>query len=505
MSNRRPGVVRRILNGAGSFLSNLASGSRVLRASSFELQFPILTPLRVIYNKIVACSNAKESYRLLKEVDPELSGAVDRISKMVRSSYQGFGVRPGAVLETSEKELMEALKEFEDEFRIRDHFYAIADTMLTYGDSVYHIAYEDDVGLVELRSLPMEYITAIATQDQKGVMNAQIFEANFYILNEGSSDAAAKEAVWAENEILHFALNNISSTVHDLKGRYTYGVWSTSPIESLRAKLLWKLALLINDIMLRQHLVPRQHHKVNLEAFDPRFFPGATVEERYENARAAAASYLDDYKSTVATPLKEVDKSVITDTETEITYLEPKNVTYVSPNELVEQIDRSIWAAIGPVETATTGRGARTYASELVVSSFATMCATIISDIIRISMIEVAKEHIRRKYGGQFDKDLDKIDIKIQFVLGIERGEQVRQFAIMTATDAVTINEARDVIGLGPLREEDKADILRRQIERGRGGQFDRTIADIISDYTRRKEDDNEPVTPQSRRDRQIT
>jgi len=494
------------LGRAGIWLAQLASGSRILQASSFELQYPVLVPLRVIYNKLAKSTNYRQTYRLLKEVDPELCGAIDRIAKMVRASYQGFGVRVGAELSDPESKLMEYLEEFEDDFRIKDHFYAIADTMLTYGDSVYRIQLADNVGLAELRSLPMEYLTAVEKEDQIGDVNSQVFGAEIYVLNESAMQGSnADEDKWDKDEILHFALNNISATVYDLKGRYTYGVWSQSPIESLRAKLLWKLSLTINDIMLRQHLIPRQHHKLDLSAFDPKFFPGDTLEERYAAAQAAAEDYLKDYKTNVATPLKEVDKSVITDMTTEIGYIEPKNVTYIDPNPLIDQIGKGIWAAIGPVESATTGGGANTYASELVVSSYASMGALIISDIIKTEFVRLAKKHIKRKHPGEFDEDLDKIDIKIQFALGIEKGEQVRQFAVMSATGIVTMDEARSEIGLGPLSEDQKEELIAQQVERGRGGQFNRTIGDIISDYVRRTEDDHEPTTPQSRGDQQQT
>ncbi len=495
-----------------TFLSNIRTAGRVAlglssgvqQASSFELQYPVLIPLKLIYAKIAKSTNYMQTYRMLKEVDPELAGAIDRISKMVRASYEGFGVRIGAELSDPESELMKHLEDFEREFKIKDHFYAIADTMLTYGDSVYTVKFEDGVGLVKLRSLPMEYMTAVETQAQIGSITAQIFEAEFYVINESSLDGTNdKKKDWPKAEILHFTLNNISSTVYDLRGRYTYGVWTQSPIEPLRAKLLWKLALTINDIMLRQVLIPRQHHKLDLSAFDPRFFPGDTLEDRYAAAKTAAETYVNDYKKGVASPLKEVDKSVITGLTTEINYIEPKNVTYISPNELIEQIDKSIWAAVGPVETATTGRSARTYASELVVSSYASMGALIIADIISTLFVDLAREHIRKKFPGEFDDDLDKVDIKTRFALGIEKGEQVRQFAVMTATGIVTANEAREMIGLGPLSPEDLAELIQRQ-GAGRTGPG-RTMEDIISDYLRRTQDDAEPVTPQSRRDQQNT
>ena len=63
--------------------------------ASYNLQFPVLIPLTQIYNKLVATTNKKMTYRLLMESDPELAGAIDRVSKMIRVSYDGMVVKPG--------------------------------------------------------------------------------------------------------------------------------------------------------------------------------------------------------------------------------------------------------------------------------------------------------------------------------------------------------------------------------------------------------------------------
>ncbi|GAG12967.1 unnamed protein product, partial [marine sediment metagenome] len=265
-------------------------------------------------------------------------------------------------------------------------------------------------------------------------MLAQVFERNIYVLNESSLEI---QRSWPSDEITHFSLNNRAATIYDLLGRYTYGVWSVSPIESLKSDLMWKLTLKINDIMLRQHLVPRQHHKIDLSAFNPMNYPGDTIEARFAAAEAAATTYLKRYKETVATPLKQVDTSVITGMDVEIDYLEPQHVTYVDPNNLFKGINQSIWAAIAPIETAVTGRGERSYASELVVSSYSILVAETLADIIRDEMLLLIKKHIQTKYPGMYDEDLDKIEMNIQLVLGIERGERVRQGAVMMASGAL--------------------------------------------------------------------
>jgi len=503
MSTRKQSRFRTILGNLGRRLLSVSNPS-LSSASSFELQFPVLIPLRAYYKKLTQESNARKIYRLLKEVDPELMGSVDRISKMSREAYQGFTLNVGREMKDEEQELINALEEFEREFKLKAHFYAITDQMVTYGDAVYFKRIEENVGLAEFKSLPMEYLTAIENEEQKRDHLAQVFEANFYVLSESTE----RERTFNADDVVHFALNNIGSTIYDLMGRYTYGIWSSPPLEPLRPKLLWKLALLINDIMLRQHLVPRQHHKLNLEGFNPANFPGDTLEDRYAAAEAAATKHINDYRTKVATPLKEADKSVITGNDIEISIIEPRNVTYVDPNELLTQIDQSIYAAIAPIETAVTGRGVRSYASELLVSAYGHLVAETLADIIAAQFLELAKAHIQAKYNHRFDGYLDDLSIELQLVIGIEKSERVRQGAVMRASQSLTPNEYREMIGKPPLTD-DQWEEMERAAALGRGpgrtGDFDQTTDDVTSSFIQRIDVDDSPDTPQSRRQRQNT
>ena len=419
---------------------------------------------------------------------------------MVRDSCQGFRIRIGETID--EQELLDELDDFENEYNIKDYFYAISTIMLRYGDAAFLTGFDDNVGLTEFRSLPMEYLTAVETRDQIGDALAQIFERNIYLLNEGTD----KVKEFPGDEVVVFPLNNIGSTVKDLMRRYTYGIWSQSPVEPLRAVLLWKLSLKINDMLLRNHLVPRQHHKINLEGFVPQNYPGDTLEDRYAAAKAAAEKYINEYKTNVASPLKEVDKSIITGQDIEIGYVEPLRVRYIDPNPLITEINKSIWASIAPIEAAVTASGTRSYAAELVISSYSELIASTIADIIKMYFLEVTKEHIRRKFDHKYDDQLKKIELKTQLIMGIQRGELIRQGAVMSASGALTPDEFRDLIGFDPMTDDQRAEMIWRSMGPGRVGQFDRTTGDIISDYIRRTDSDSRnPVTPESRRDQQTT
>ena len=463
------------------------------------IRFPSLRPLKEILDKLNRISNKFELYRTLKELDPELYGAIDRIAKMVRYSYQGVFVHVGRELSETEQELQRIAREFAEEHDLKSKFYTVADYLLTYGNYVAVTKFQKGAGLVAYQTLPIEHLTIVEKKEQIGDPTAQVFESNIYVLNETSMD---KQKTWPADQILHIALNREGSVFHDITGRYTFGVWGTSPIEPLKVKLLWKLSTIYNDILIRQRLIPREHHKLDLRAFDPRYFPGTTMQEKYNNARKAALDFINEYKTNIA-KITEPDRSYITSKDVEIEFVEPKKVTYVSPNELIEQIDLSIFSVIGPVETAVTGRSRRTYATELIVASYAVLVAETLADIIKAEFLKLIKRHIRLKYGSRFsEEDLNKIDIKVRLTLDVLRGEIIRQVAVLAQLGLCTTDELRAMIGLEPLTEDQIPHVVTKT---GRAGQYVQTPADVTRDVTKRVKPIPQPLTPESRRERQVT
>ena len=501
--------VRRFINRvklAGRALIKGQAGLPLMSASF--IKYPVLKPLLEIYNKLLRLGNKYEIYRTLVEIDPELYGALNRLALMVRHAYQGIGVAFGKELDPKEEELLRIVTDFERKWKLRDLFYSVAFHLLRDGDDIYVVKIEDGVGLVDMKPLPIAYVTIVESEDQIGNAGAQVFEPNIYVLNEMDQplEYGGKRQTWTKDEVIHFSLNNKAELIYDTVGRLTFGVWSLSPLEPLKPRLYWKLAVLIDDIILRHRLVPREHHKLDLSAFDPNLFAGETLEDRIRKAKEAARKHIDEYKRTIAQPLKEVDKSYITGKDVEITYVEPRHVTYIDPNPLLDQISRSIMAAIGAPEAAVTGRGRGTYATELVVASYAALCAEAIADIIKEKVLELVRRSIRAKYRNRFtDEDLNKIDIRIKLMLGFEKSEAVRRAAVMATTGIATIEELRNEVGLlRPLTEEEKQRLSNNMTSKRGRNIAERTQADILSDYIRRREEP-EPVTPESEHQRKQT
>ena len=504
-------AVRRFGHRIRSALSSAVRGASTTPAiSSVLTTYPVLLPLTVIYEKLSTMSNKYDVYRGFTEIDPELYGAISFMARQVKQSYKGIGVAFGKELDEKEKELLQIVTQFERKWDLPGLFFSVAFHMIRDGDDIYAVKIEDKVGLVGLRPLPIPYVTIVAREEQIGKSDAQIFESNICVLNEAGTTLTPNETEqmlkFQKNEFVIFAMSNRAEIILDTMGRFTFGIWSLSPIESLKSRLYWKLAVLINDILVRQKIIPREHHKLDLSAFDPAMFAGDTMEERIQAAKTAAVAFLDDYKSRAAAPLKEVDKAYITGKDTDISFLEPKTVAYIDPNPLLDQINVSIIAATGAPESSLLGRGRGTYATELVIASYTSAAAEALANIIKTQVLSIVKRSIQAQYPGKYTSvDLDKIDIRIRSLIGLEKGEAARRTAIMDATGVATFEELRNEAGLERvLTEEEKQQILGRRMGKQGRQIAKRTQKDIEADF-RRREQEPEPATPESAHQRKQT
>jgi len=75
--------------------------------------------------------------------------------------------------------------------------------------------------------------------------------------------------------------------------------------------------------------------------------------------------------------------------------------------------------------------------------------------------------------------------------------------AIVAATGTQTIDELREIIGKGPITDE-QINRLVQVASKGRQGDYAQTLWDLLRDSTRREEPVI-PQTPQSKRARQET
>ena len=480
------GILSRVKTRLRSSLGNVKSklGSAKVRLASTVWsgtdQPPIVQTLSWPYSFFAEArqGNYIKIYDAMVGIDADLWGYLTRIAHMCKQAFSDvYLVDAGSELDAKETELIEIAQATARKLDFKGEFYDNAFNIMKYGDMVKLMVRDSENGVTELQSLPRRFLTAVETKKQIGDRQATINKANFYVVNEGTD----KQVVYEAENCIHIAMNNKSTYIKDLMGRQTFGVWSTSPINTLVWYLEWKINTMINDILWSHRNVPREWHKLDLSQFHPDRFSG-TREERETQAIAAAQAAADAYARNLQA--RQVDVGIVTDKNTEIEYVEPKSTNYQLPNQKIAQINEAISNAIGlpPVAKDTT------YASALISGSFAILQAVSIAEIISAKLEEVLKIHITTRYGKKFADKLDKLRIRLRLILEKDRTEIMRQIAVMVESRSFTPTEIRAEWGAPPLTRSQKFEISEMYPPKtqSRPGAI-QSLDDVVTDVARKR------------------
>lgn len=496
---------------------------------------PVVQPIILEKDIFDNPSNVYQLFRHLVETDDTLWGGLHTASVLTQRCLSGFVVKAGKTLDDAEKRLQLELDNLWNSV-LHKYSYDIAWKLLMDGNAVY--ALDKTSGVNQLHWLPMPYLTCVETEEsiakldylhglgvpdkvlkrktvrmeevKKWLLMTQVLKRGIYVLNELDD---GKRQTWKVEDCAVFDWGRLEE-VTDLLGRYTLNVWNKSPLLALRAKILWKHALIIGDMQYRRKYYPREHHKLPSEAFDPDLFEGATYEARLANASAAAKKYLEDYSKSAMASDKEgrqqPDQGYVTFKDVEITIVESKT-PYTAPNELVDQIDKAIPAVTGVPQSAISGAssGRASYASELQIGAYLALKAEYAAGQIALTFIDVAKRHIRSKLADTTDeplKDLkleDKlymVDFKLTKIL--ERHQLVRDAAILQELP-FTDDEIRAALDYQPLTEDEKKMVdKRRQLT---GKRHTESSAEASATSKRKLSPGTKPITPGSQEQQQQT
>jgi len=472
---------------------------------------PVLYALASALKPFETSKNRYQQYRDFTSMDPELESALTRVALMAAYAYKGTFIHAGQQYSQNELDILTILKKFDETYDIRDLIFSIAYHLMRDGDDVFIGQFVDGIGLTQLQPLPMEITTAVPSRDSinqaSNTITNYVTFATLYVTNEGSQD----QQIFPESpsqRVFHFSLNRRAEIVTDIKGRKTFGVWSRSLLDSVESRVLWKQAILIADILWRYRNVPREEHVLDLAAYDPAFFPGDTQEARIAVAKTAAENAIKAYAESISK--RNVDQGYIHGKDVEIKYVEPQKTTFVSPNEITEQINQSIYATTSVPEAAIIGRGRSTFATELVVASYTILLPEFLVYKIKTKLLEILREHLRRinifRQIKFTDAEISAIDIKTSLILQIFQGELIRQTALLAATGSFTLDELRDRVGLDPLTDEQiQRLVVIAQKGGGRTGQYAQTVLDIARGESQQIEPQNSPITDHSKSDKQKT
>lgn len=436
----KPGLLKRVK----TRLSAIA-------ATSPQSQPPVVQTLNWPYQFFADTKNGNyfRMYDAMIDIDADLYGYLSRISHMCRKAFGDMYIDAGRKLDPIEEELLAEAKKITERLDFRGEFFSTAFDLLKYGDVVKHLIWDVEGGVTKIETLPRFQLTAVETKSQIGDSTGEVFNANFYVSNEQDQ---SEMQVYDATACVKCSLNCKSTYMIDIAGRRTYGVWSKPPTRTLLYYIEWKVNTMINDILWSHRNVPREWHKLDLSQFSPDKYQGSR-EERERLALAAARNAADAYSQSLQS--RQVDVGMVTDKNTEISYVEPKSTNYQQPNEKMAQINEALSNAMGI--PAITQRAS--YASALMSGSFTVLQALSIADIIRVQFEQILRKSVQVKFGKRFDEHLDKLKIRLRLILEKDKTEIMRQVAIMRQSQCFTPTEIRAEWGLPPLSDDQKAEI----------------------------------------------
>ena len=462
------------------------SEPQIIKKSKLSLPPQVVYAVKELLKGLPSYGSRYEKFQMMVSKDSHLASALALMAAFIATSFKGIAVEYGEKLDSSEAQLIKKANSLTKD--LQPMIYEMAFSLIRDGDL---IMLKDGMMI-----LPLSNVT-ILDKPQKENWSVDtshvITEANYYLLNEGQTT----EKTYLKEEVYHASLNR-TSYIDDNMGRVTYGIWSSSPLDSLVHVIMWKLAILQNDMLWRDRLIPRLHHRLKSDMFKPELFSGANIEEKVQAAKSAAQTTIENYASTIKHKEMESDQAFVTLDNIDISVIEPKSSTYSEPNMLVDQPNHDIDAATGvPVSkfSASTQKGS--LGSDFFTTSmFIARARHIVS-----SLRPILWDYIQRRIPQRLPKE--KLKLVFDLTLEKDKGDIARQIAVLKATGILTINELRSIWGAPMLSDEEVQKLIDQQ-QKQQPKKFDRS-PDQISETEKRQTAPQYDITPQSKKDKQIT
>lgn len=409
-------------------------------------------------NYLIGLSNfenfkEEEIYEQLWAWEPEVGGATDRMSSLVRQTFKGFKIvdhdKPVA---EEHKKLLKYARLVSEQMKWLDIIEMYADLLVTQGNVFIDIRPPPGQRIaLTYKIIPNKMTTLVDKYHQVGNNDLQLItEGNYLVLKEMMSD----QQVLGPGEFIHIKYKNTPIFTRDSRGRVTYGIYSISPIHRTIIPIWQKRQTSIIDMLYRWKMIPRELHSVDATMFDLNQYPG-TPQQKMEAAQAAATAYLTSYNQGLEN--QGPDEGYVALSSVEISIIESKANQYMNPNQLIDQLDKKVWTSLNIPESVVNGSSRGSYASELVTSNYVSGKATQLAEKIRPAILKQIRDRI-----ALMDKSLPvhELDIHLELDMATNQLEKFRTAAIMATLNCFTRTEIRKILGYEALDEKDEAQII---------------------------------------------
>jgi len=402
-----------------------------------------------------------QTYENLYINESTVASAVDAFAVMVSEAYnyidakytnksQSFLKKIKEKLLLGDKNLTEQMtfeaNEIASDMNIEEVYEAYAAIAMMNGNTLL-----EKKKNLSLSVIPNARATIIDRLDRIGQaskdINDLITEANYLVIDEGLET----ERILNKDQFFIIKYRETPLLVEDSKGRYTFGIYSISPLRRAIIPVWYKNSAIANDALWRARAVPREHHQLAADAFSTKFYQGQGRNSvaQIEAAQTAALNALSSYKN--AMTYQAPDQMYITLDNVTIDTVEPKSTSYMRANELIEQMNQEIYSAMNLPQSVVKGVSGSNYASELIISSYASTKVKQMAKKISNVLLTVIKERLL-VINSKFP--VDQLDIKISFTLANSRLENYKIAQVMASMGTYYANEIREETDHEPFPED---------------------------------------------------
>lgn len=432
-------------------------------AMSRQTDHPLRFAVNAVEQSFTDRSNQNELYSYMNWSDAHMGASIGTKSGLVSNAYKGLVMDAGRELDDQELFLVTAGEKIADELlNYPTLIYQAATNAINFGNAVYLKGVRH--GYPVLRSLPINYITIVENMRQLYGMGQgrdfQVWEPNYYVLNEVMDQRLSNvmsnimrvhhkddplPIVFDDKQIIHIQVNKGDDQVDDAMNRWTYGVWSRSPLQRLVTTWWWKQEIMWADMLAREQTQPIQWHQVDLSWINEQSvtLPSGSNESRMSYIIKQRREYLNAYIQ--MQELRAPDSALVTDEHVTVSIVEPQAVTYLQSNELIKQIDEAHTRAIGlPISETSAGSGS--FATDVNRMSHSSVTTEHLINVVFKPLERYIKEILLGIY-PQYKKEIMRIRISRSTSLDKDKDMMMRRAAVAKELMIFTEDELRNISG----------------------------------------------------------
>lgn len=386
----------------------------------------------------------QEVYENVYAWTSEIGGAIDRKSSLVRQSICGFYLRDvGEVLDDLEKQMLYDADKIAEEIDLKDWFEAFAELLEMHGN-IFIVKKKDSFTV-----LPNKYCALIDDKAVAGSYTTRIMTDPKYLAFNELSNSELYTKIYNTDEFVHIKYKQTPILATDQLNRKSYGYYAVSPTNRAMLNVWWSRQIQIVDVLLRWKNIPREKYSIDTAMFNANMYTGS-LDERMQKSKTA----FETYASSLANEFKDrtPDQGIIIPDTVNVDILE-SDVKYISSNDLLNQLNNGMTAALNMPRSVIDGSDSGSYASQLVISNYVTSKVIQIAEKIKPVLLDIVKERlikINKNY------PVEQLDIKIQLSLATSELEIWRQASVMASLGVYTESEIREKTDYAPLLDEQR-------------------------------------------------